>query len=69
MIRTAKRLKGKTNIYIVTNETKGKSSEGVKVETSAWLTDNVYQYGNFVGKVQYKDDGSVERLTFIQQVQ
>ena len=59
VIRTAKRLKGKTNIYVVTNDT--------KVETTNWLTNNVYQYGNFIGKVKYKDDGSVDRLTFIQQ--
>ena len=65
VIRTAKRLKGKTNIYVIKNSAPG----GIKVETTSWLTDNVYQYGNFIGKVQYKDDGSVDRLTFIQQVQ
>ena len=69
VIRTAKRLKNKTNIYVVTNDIKASVPGGVKVETTNWLTNNVYQYGNFIGKVQYKDDGSVDRLTFIQQVQ
>ena len=69
VIRTAKRLKGKTNIYVVTNDTKTGAPGGIKVETTNWLTNNVYQYGNFIGKVKYKDDGSVDRLTFIQQVQ
>ncbi len=69
VIRTAKRLRNKTNIYIITNENKTTVSEGKKVDNITWLTENVYPYGNFVGKVRYKDDGSVDRLTFVQQVQ
>lgn len=68
VIRTAKRLKGKTDIYVITNENRDISAEGKKIENISWLNENVYQHGNFVGKVTYKDDGSVEKLTFIQQV-
>lgn len=67
VIRTAKKLGGKTEIYVATNENKISNPNGIKVEKISWLSNNVYVYGNFLGKVTYKEDGSVERLTFIQQ--
>ena len=67
VIRTAKRLGGKTDIYIVTNDIKANYPEGKRAESISWLTANVYQYGNFLGKVKYNEDGSVNRLTFVQQ--
>lgn len=67
VMRTAKKLGSKTDIYVVTNDNKSVNPQGIKVDKLSWLSANVYAYGNFLGKVSYKEDGSVERLTFIQQ--
>lgn len=67
VIRTAKKLGNKTDIYVATNDNKTLNPNGVKVEKVSWLNENVYVYGNFLGKVTYKEDGRVDRLTFIQQ--
>lgn len=67
VIRTAKKLGTKTAIYVATNENKTLNPQGIKVDRVSWLNENVYAYGSFLGKVTYKEDGSVDRLTFIQQ--
>lgn len=69
VIRTAKRLHTKADIYVITNDNRATTPDGKKVDNTSWLNENVYQFGNFIGKVKYKDDGSVDRLTFVQQVQ
>lgn len=67
VIRTAKRLVGKTKILIKTSgNTTGKE---IQAGDKAWLTKEIYPYSNFLGEVKYNDDGSVDKLIFVQQVQ